>query len=225
MRSFYTQIKNIVDKSTKKIVFSNQKKDYSMLTNNDVLVQKNIVKIIKKYFPDVKQFICEENFELKKFNKIDFKEPFAIIDPIDGTENFYAENGMFGSLISVYSKLKGDIDIIYIPKYNQLITRDNIKILSKKPKKKNKICLMSTKCISEKKVTGTNFRVFGSSAFSFFQLIRGEANEFAYCGGAKIWDCYTGLRLIALTKCNISIIKNNWFKKPTFKTKFIAKWR
>ena len=40
MRSFYTQIKNIVDKSTKKIVFSNQKKDYSMLTNNDVLVQK-----------------------------------------------------------------------------------------------------------------------------------------------------------------------------------------
>ena len=138
MRSFYTQIKIIIDKSINRIVFSNQKKDYSMLTKNDILVQKNIVKIIKKYFPDVKQFICEENFELKKFNKIDFREPFAIIDPIDGTENFYAENGMFGTLISIYSKLKGDVDIIYIPKYNQLITRDNIKLLSKKPKKKIK---------------------------------------------------------------------------------------
>jgi len=225
MRNFYTQIKNTIDKSIKKIVFANQKKDYSMLTKNDLLIQKNIIKIIKKNFPDVKQFICEENFNLKRFKRIDFKKPFAIIDPIDGTENFFAENGMFGSLISVYSKVKGNFDLIYIPKYNQLITRDNIKSLLKKPKKQNKISLLSSKCISEKKITSSNVRVFGSSAFAFFQIIKGEANEFIYCKGAKIWDCYTGLRLIALTKCNISISKKKWFQEPTFKTKFRVRWR
>ena len=225
MKNFYIQIKNIVNKSIKDITFLNQKKDYSMLTKNDLLIQKSIIKIIKKNFPDVKQFICEENFNLKEFRKINFQEPFAIIDPIDGTENFYAENKMFGTLISIYSKLKGNVDLIYIPKYNKLITRENLKHFSKKPKKENKISLLSTKCTKVKNTNSSNIRVFGSSAFSFFQLITGEASEFIYCKGAKIWDCYTGLRLINLTECNISINKNKWFRNPSFKTKFIAKWK
>lgn len=223
MRNFYIQIKNTIDKLIKKIVFAKQKKDYSILTKNDLLIQNNIIKIIKKNFSDVEQFICEENFKLKEFKKVDFTKPFAIIDPIDGTENLFAENGMFGCLISIYSKLKGNIDLIYIPKCNLLITRDNIKFLSKKPKKKNNISLLSTKCLNEKKIINPNFRIFGSSAFSFFQVITGKANEFVYCKGAKIWDCYTGLRLISLTKCNISINKK-WFQRPTFKTKFKIKW-
>ena len=77
-----------------------------MLTKNDVLIQRRIKAIIKKNFPDVKQFICEENFKKKIFSKINFKKSFAIIDPIDGTENFFAEDYMFGSLISVSSKKK-----------------------------------------------------------------------------------------------------------------------
>lgn len=224
MRNFYIQIKNIIDKSIKNIVFSNQKIDHSMLTKNDLLIQKSIIKIIKKNFPDVKQFICEENFKLKEFKKVNFKEPFAVIDPIDGTENFYAENRMFGTLISIYSKLKGDVDLIYIPKCNKLITRENLKHLSKKPKRNNKITLLSTKCIKVKKINGSNIRVFGSSAFSFFQLITGKANQFIYCDGAKIWDCYTGLRLLSLTKCKFDKKINKWILKPTFKLKFNSKW-
>ena len=60
-----------------------------MLTENDLIVQKKIINLIKKYFSDVDQFVCEENFSIKKFEKINFREPFAIIDPIDGTENFF----------------------------------------------------------------------------------------------------------------------------------------
>ena len=77
-----------------------------MLTENDLIVQKKIINLIKKYFSDVDQFVCEKNFSIKKFEKINFREPFAIIDPIDGTENFFSNDFMFGCLVSIFSKKK-----------------------------------------------------------------------------------------------------------------------
>ena len=38
---------------------------------------------------------------------------------------------------------------------------------------------------------------------TFYKFIIGEVNEFIYCEGAKIWDCFTGLRLVHLTNCKI----------------------
>ena len=72
---------------------------------------------------------------MSKFKKIDFKKPFAVIDPIDGTENFYAENGMFGTLISINSKFSKKIDLIYLPVLKVLLTRDNISSINKAKKK------------------------------------------------------------------------------------------
>ena len=112
MRNFYTKVKKIIDVSIKKKSFLKTKNDLSMLTKNDLVIQKKIIKLIKKFFPDVKQFICEENFNIKSFEKIDFQKPFAIIDPIDGTENFFTQNDMYGTFISINSKSSIKIDII-----------------------------------------------------------------------------------------------------------------
>lgn len=222
MQDFYTQVKKIIDTSIKKKIFLKNKKDFSMLTKNDLAVQKKLVILIKNFFPDIHQFICEENFNIKSFDKVNFNKPFAVIDPIDGTENFFAGNEMFGSLISINSKSK-KIDIIYLPNQKLMITRNNITNLFKKAKKNNKITLLSTKCLNGN-FTGSQYRIYGSSAYSFYKFIVGEANEFIYCGGAKIWDCFTGLRLASLIDCKIKIKKNNWITKPTFKTEFKLKW-
>lgn len=223
MQSFYTQVKKTIDRSIKEKSFLKTKKDFSMLTKNDLLIQKRLIRLIKKFFPDVKQFICEENFKIKNFKKIDFDKPFAIIDPIDGTENFFAENDMFGTIISVNSKYSKKIDLIYLPSQQVMITRNNILNIFQKAKKDNKISLLSTKCLS-KNYSGSQYRVFGSSAYSFYKFIIGEANEFIYCEGAKIWDCFTGLRLSSLIDCNIEVKDKNWLNKPKFKTKFKLKW-
>ena len=66
MRNFYTQIKNTIDLSLKNKKFLKTKQDQSMLTNNDLIIQKKIISLIKKFYPDVKQFICEENFSKNK---------------------------------------------------------------------------------------------------------------------------------------------------------------
>ena len=223
MKNFYTQIKKIIDSSTKKRSFLKTKKDFSMLTKNDLIIQKKIIGLIKKKFPDVKQFICEENFNIKSFKKIDFQKPFAIIDPIDGTENFFAQNEMYGTFVSINSNSSEKIDLLYLPTYKVMITRDNILNISNKPNKNNNISLLSTKCLT-KKYKGSNYRIYGSCAYSFYKFIIGDVNEFIYCKGAKIWDCFTGLRLTSLIKCKITIKKKNWINKPTFKTEFKLKW-
>jgi fructose-1,6-bisphosphatase/inositol monophosphatase family enzyme len=223
MRNFYTKVKKIIDVSIKKKSFLKTKNDLSMLTKNDLVIQKKIIKLIKKFFPDVKQFICEENFNIKSFEKIDFQKPFAIIDPIDGTENFFTQNDMYGTFISINSKSSIKIDIIYIPNHKLMITRDNILNISNKAKKNNNITLLSTKCLT-KKFKGSNYRMYGSSAYSFYKFIIGDVNEFIYCEGAKIWDCFTGLRLTSLLNCKTEIKVKKWIKKPTFKTEFTLKW-
>ena len=222
MQSFYIQVKKIIDSSIKKKIYLKTKKDLSMLTKNDLVIQKKITNLIKKFFPEIKQFICEENFSLKNFKNVNFKKPFAIIDPIDGTENFFSDNKMFGTLISINSNLT-KIDLIYLPKYRKMITRKNISKVFKKPKKNNKISLLSTKCLG-KNYTGSQYRMYGSSAYSFYKFITGEVNEFIYCEGAKIWDCFTGLRLSTLISCKVEIKNKNWMNKPKFKTKFKLKW-
>jgi 3'-phosphoadenosine 5'-phosphosulfate (PAPS) 3'-phosphatase len=72
MQNFYTQVKKTIDSSIKKKKFLKDKKDSSMLTKNDLTIQKKLIALIKNFFPDVNQFICEENFNIKNFNKITF---------------------------------------------------------------------------------------------------------------------------------------------------------
>ena len=223
MQNFYIQVKKIINSSIKNRLFLKTKKDLSMLTKNDLIIQKKLISLIKTFYPDVKQFICEENFNHENFKKIDFQKPFAIIDPIDGTENFFSQNDMFGTFISINSKNKIKIDLIYLPTYKLMITRDNILNIFKKSNKTNNISLLSTKCLS-KKFKGSNYRVYGSSAYSFYKFIIGDANQFIYCDGAKIWDCFTGLRLASLINCKIEIKKKKWIDQPTFKTEFKLKW-
>ena len=223
MQNFYTQVKKIIDTSKKNRIFLKNKKDLSMLTKNDLIIQKRLINLIKKFFPDVKQFICEENFNIQNFKKIDFEKPFAIIDPIDGTENFFTQNDMYGTFISVNSKSSIKVDLIYIPTKKLMITRNNILDIFKRARKNNDVTLLSTKCLT-KRYKGSKYRIYGSSAYSFYKFIIGDVNEFIYCDGAKIWDCFTGLRLTSLINCKMKIKEKNWIKKPTFKTEFKLKW-
>ena len=223
MQNFYTHVRKIVDSQITKKNFLKNKKDSSMLTKEDLIIQKKLIKLIQQFFPDIKQFICEENFDLKKFKNIDFNKPFAIIDPIDGTENYFAGTSMFGTLISLNYDLSKKIDLIYIPKEKLMINRENIFTKFNTANKNNKISILSTKCLSEG-FKGSKHRIFGSSAYSFYKFISGEANEYIYCKGTKIWDCFTGLRLSSLLNCKIQLEPKNWFINPTFKTELKLKW-
>ena len=193
-----------------------------MLTQNDLTIQKKLIILIKKFFPDIEQFVCEENFNIKNFKEINFNKSFAIIDPIDGTENFFAENEMFGTLISINSKSSIKLDLIYLPAKKIIITEKIFQPCLQNLKKIIKFRYF-TKCLN-KNYRGSKYRMYGSSAYSFYKFIIGEANEYVYCEGAKIWDCFTGLRLASLINCKMKIQNKNWINNPKYKMKFKLKW-
>ena len=221
----YTYHKNIFKKLSKNNEIR-KKADQSLVGKHDIEIQNKLKDIIIKEYPQIKQFLMEERFRKKNFRKINFNDPLAIIDPIDGTENYISNNKFYGSTISLLN-IKKNINSLFIPSENALVSDENIFKISKKPKKNNKLILASTKCLSEINRINPNIRILGSASYMFYLFIIGNCREFIYCNGAKIWDCYTGLSLCNKLGCKIKI-KNNtikkWLKNPTFFTSFHVKW-
>lgn len=203
-----------------------KKKDNSLFSSHDLEIQKKLIAEINKRYPEVRQFLAEENFIMTSFNNFDFQKPIAIIDSIDGTENYLSNNSLYGSTLSILN-IKKDLNSLFIPSEEILINDDNIKKISKRPRNHNQLVLISTKCLDTITKNDHNIRVLGSASYMFYQFITGKCREFAYCKGAKIWDCYTGLKLCSKIDCKIKIQNNtisNWLKKPTYLTSFILKW-
>ena len=172
------------------------KEDLSLVTDSDLLVEKELINYIKCNFPDIR-IVSEENPSSHRESYI-LQNKFAIIDPIDGTENFHFTQSNYGSVVSV---VYNDFVYhgIYIPSSKQIVSSLNImnyKFLN------SSMRLLSTSCLEydQKKVVGSyqNYRIIGSSSYMFFLIISGRASSYDYCGNAKIWDYYTGISLLLL---------------------------
>ena len=143
------------------------KSDGSAVTNLDVLIEEKLIEFIENEFEGI-QIISEESVNSHK-SKYDLsKKNFAIIDPIDGTENFYFLNEVYGCVVSI---VYYDFEYhgIYIPSIKEITSS-----LSK-PSHKNtssNMKLLSTSCLkNEVKLDQngrSNYRVFGSSSYMFY---------------------------------------------------------
>ena len=182
---------SIIDHGIKNLKSFNTKSDNSIVTNADIEIENTLINYIKNSFPGIK-IISEENFNSHS-EKYKLENKFAIIDPIDGTENFLFLENIYGSAVSiVYAKL--NYHLIYIPSENKKIstlTSEINKITN------SKINLYSTSCLNQilDNQDKQSCRIFGSSTFMFYTLLSGNAKSYKYCKGAKIWDYYTGVSL------------------------------
>jgi 3'-phosphoadenosine 5'-phosphosulfate (PAPS) 3'-phosphatase len=181
----------IISNGVKKIESFELKDDNSVVTSCDIQIEKNIITYLKTNFSDI-EVISEENPTNHK-KSYNLKNKFAVIDPIDGTENFLFLGNVYGSAVSiVYDSLK--YHLIYIPSENKKIST-----LSSETNKttNSKINLFSTSCLNQifDKQDKQSCRIFGSSTFMFYTLLSGNAKSYKYCIGAKIWDYYTGVSL------------------------------
>jgi fructose-1,6-bisphosphatase/inositol monophosphatase family enzyme len=221
MKKFYNEIKNLNKIFIRKKIIAKYKEDNTLVTNLDILIEKKIKSLIASFFPDIKQIISEESFSLKNFKKINFNESFAIFDPIDGTENFASGLLMYGQMISIRSLKHGNIDIINIPSLN-LFLHNKMIFNFKKISKFNLISLSSKSLRNNKKIfkNTDNYRVFGSSAYSFAMILEGKIEKIIYSQGAKIWDYYTGLALCNLAGLKIICDNKNWEEKPNFQMNY-----
>ena len=183
------------------------KDDFSLVTDSDILAESELIKFIKENFPNI-SIVSEEN-PSSHSESYELNNRFAIIDPIDGTENYYYTKSNYGSVVSVvYDEFV--YHGIYIPSSKQIISSININDFRFN---NSSIKLLSTSCLGFelKKIEGSfqNYRILGSSSYMFFLLLRGEAYSYDYCGRAKIWDYYTGISLALMIKNSFEITLDN----------------
>tara|TARA_Y100001954_G_C15808175_1_gene603781 strand:- start:967 stop:1674 length:708 start_codon:yes stop_codon:yes gene_type:complete len=193
---FEKKIIKIIDSSIKTKNETYLKEDFSLVTDVDILVEKLLIDFIRKNFYEI-NIISEENIESHRTEYF-LDNKFAIIDPIDGTENFFHMNNIYGCAISVvYDNF--NYHAIYIPEQKKIISTLNLKGFNYK---NSNISLLSTSCINNQisRINNSfqNYRILGSSSYMFYVLLSGNAKSYYYCGKAKIWDYYTGISL-ALT--------------------------
>ena len=199
------------------------KDDGSIVTTRDVNVEREIIEVIKATCGGDIQIISEENpgSHREKYNILG---DYAIIDPIDGTENYLFGTTIYGSAISL--RYMGDeYHMIAVPAHNQIFSNINLDWCPKDNITSN-IQMYSTKCLNHTFESTDSARIFGCSTYMFSQLLQKRAKSYEYCSGAKIWDCYTGLKLAQLAGCTIYMKDdlNMWFTQPTHLTEFRIEW-
>lgn len=90
------------------------KKDYSFVTEADLLSEKKIKSILKKNFPDY-SFLGEES-GLEEKNS----EYVWVIDPLDGTTNYSVMNPFFNVSVALAKEDKPIVGVVYAPIQKEL---------------------------------------------------------------------------------------------------------
>lgn len=92
----------------------NKKNTYNLVTKADIAAEKTIINIIKNKYPN-HSILTEESGRRK--NKSDY---CWIIDPLDGTNNFYHKYPMFCVSIALYKNESPLIGLVFDPLRKEL---------------------------------------------------------------------------------------------------------
>ncbi|MDD5455061.1 MAG: inositol monophosphatase [Candidatus Ratteibacteria bacterium] len=192
----------------KKITKISKKSDGTLVTNVDLRMEKEIVKVIRAKFPN-DEILSEENVYPVK------DSPFCwIIDPLDGTHNYIRGINVVGTSIALAFNKQIVMGIIHMPFAKELyfalqgrgsyLNGKRISVSNRNLKQSTLI--YDSNIINEqtetmlkhlKKIKGKVFimRMFGSTARSLSYIAEGKADlEIEYTD--KSWDFAAGAILI-----------------------------
>jgi len=201
-------------KELKKLFYSRQfstklKSKHEIITTADKIAEKLIISKIKKHFPD--HDILSEEAGAKK-NGSDY---LWIIDPMDGTTNFFMHNPIFSVSIGLAYKGKIILGVIYAPILDELYiaekgkgafcnnkrikvsTRDKIEdsFLTFCHGNKEANIKQAIKIYNKLKLKARDFRQLGSAAIELAYVARG-ITECIMIPGILSWDAAAGILLV-----------------------------
>jgi myo-inositol-1(or 4)-monophosphatase len=188
------------------------KEDGSPVTSADQFLELLIRSHLEHYLPNL-VFVGEESF--------DFKRPIedgyvALLDPIDGTENFCSGIKEWGVSLSIWNNREHLGSMLLMPELNErLITGDNL------PKLTSRITGLSSsfnEAIVDELRNSVEYRVTGCAVYNLINVIRGSFARFVNPKGAYAWDLLPGLMLAFEHNCLIYVndeVFNGQFLDPT----------
>lgn len=197
------------------------KSDGSPVSKSDILLQEIIINELISVLPEIK-IISEEMHQIEYvFKKNDL---IAIIDPIDGTENFCSGLEIWGIAISLWTYPNHIASLLYMPEINKVLMSGQ-----KMDKIKSRIAAYSSSMsneISDKLHQNKENRITGCSVYNSINVINGSFHTFENPIGSHIWDMLAGVNLALENNCEVWVEGkkyNGQFLKPNQKYRFKIK--
>ncbi|MFN3937470.1 MAG: inositol monophosphatase family protein [Gemmobacter sp.] len=181
------------------------KPDGSPVTAADILVERLIHDYLAAHVPDV-ALAGEESFS--DGDATGSAGYFAILDPIDGTENFCSGLKEWGVSFTLWHGRTHLGSLLFMPELGEhLMTGDTIR-----PVRSRIHGFSSSMCpeILDGMAATRESRLMGCAVYNLYNVARGAYARFTNPRGAHAWDLLPGLMLAREHRCEITVEGREW---------------
>lgn len=192
-----------------------KKPDDSYVSKGDLLMDKLCIDFLNQTFSSI-QIITEETY---RGGEIDLNESeyIAVVDPIDGTENFVSGLSEWGNGVTLYKGNQFVEALIALPELNQYLHSED-KIEKIFDSRIHGISSSLTKEEIMKLETGFEYRIIGCCMYNMYNVVTGRYKKFNNPKGAKSWDILPGLNIALKQGLEVLVenkIYNGEFLQPS----------
>ena len=175
------------------------KADGSPVTDADVFLEKHIHDFLNQRIPGL-TFVGEETYA---GGAIPTSGMIALLDPVDGTENFCSGLKEWGVSFGLWKDRQHLGSLLMMPELgDQLMTGD------RPPRLRSRIVGFSSSfCepIAEQMREVQESRIFGCAVYNLMNVARGAYARFSNPRGAYAWDLLPGLMLALEQGCSVMV--------------------
>lgn len=190
------------------------KGDDTPVTAADKLVQNQVEEYLRGRLDDL-TFVGEED------EAGWHEEPtgwVAVVDPIDGTENFASSLPEWGTAVAIFKDGEHAASMIALPELGKrLITGDEVSY------RQSRITAFSSGISEElvRQISETpQSRLFGAAVYNLYNVVTGRLAQFVNPVGAFSWDLLAGLQLALEHGCEVTVDGKEytgWYLDPGVK--------
>lgn len=175
------------------------KQDGTPVTQADLYVESLVVAYVKERIPQIR-FISEEGFSTD-MTSVESNEYLAVLDPIDGTENFCSGLVEWGVSFGIWFGEEHLGSFLLFPEMGiRLVSGDVIE-----PIRSRLVGVSSSiaESVIEQFRGPHQYRMMGSAAYNLYNVVRGAFCQFVNPKGAYVWDLLPGMMLALEHGCTV----------------------
>lgn len=180
------------------------KLDGSPVTAADIFLEQEIAALLRRELPGLR-FVGEESWTPQVLPD---GEWVAVLDPIDGTENFCSGLKEWGTSLSLWQGQVHRGSMLLMPELNEVAMSGNIPRVPQ-----SRIVGFSSSYndeIGRGVAENPEARIIGCAVYNLFNVIRGAYARFVNPKGAYNWDLLGGVALAREAGCDVKIDEKDY---------------
>jgi myo-inositol-1(or 4)-monophosphatase len=182
-----------------------RKIDRSPVSNIDIEMDFAIKKFLINLYPEI-EILSEEDKVVRTLSESGY---LAVVDPLDGTENFISKIPIWGVSISIWLDYKHVESLIYFPELGiKIISGDKTKIVDSQIVGISSSLPINTE-LSEFE-GNDEIRIFGCATYNLYLVATGRLKKFINANGANTWDILAGINIALELGCEVLIDGKNY---------------